>query len=216
MKLQNLFEEENSLNKEIVKKIYDDCRFFFDQINNDVDNSILYRGINENDLHHFEKIASYTYRGEVRKDRTPLNTPQKFHKIVDDWMEKKLGHKFRSSALFCTGEYYTALKYGAGYCILPIGEFKYAWSPFIEDLYNDTDELSNVNTKTTRAKEAHGSLENSMIDTLENANYKTTDLKRAIDEFPAHEIMIGCSEYYAIKRNTYQHYFVPLFQMVAK
>ena len=216
MKLQNLFEEENSLNKEIVKKIYEDCKPFFDAIDNDVDNRILYRGLDESSLSYFKKIASYTYLGEVRKDRKPLNTPEQFHKLIDNWMEKKLGYKFRSGAMFCAGEYYTALKYGAGYCVLPIGEFKYAWSPFIEDLYNDSDELSNFDSKKARAKSEHGSLESSMIDTLENANYKTTELKRALEDYPAHEIMIACDKYYAIKRNTYQHYFVPLFEMVSK
>ncbi len=74
-------------------------------------------------------------QGKIRSDRHPDSTPQLVHEIVDDYFEKQFGHRYRSNALFVTGDENDASQYGKVFMILPIGEFKCLTSYNIGDLY---------------------------------------------------------------------------------
>ncbi len=214
MKLTTLFEGSNALNKETVKTIIDDCRPYFNAINNDIDGSILYRGLVLDSFRRRAKeVAENVYLATVRKDRVSLNTPNASHAFIDAWMEKNLGAKFRSAAIFCVANYRTALSFGKPHVVLPIGEFKYAWSPFVEDLYSDFDNIGLGATPTSDERE---DFFKKLEQTLEGSKYRTTELTRAIKEYPKHEIMVECDSYYAIGLDTYNSYFFPLFNMVSK
>lgn len=210
MKLKFLFESADVLNKEIAKKIIADCRPYFEEIQFDPDNFQLFRGLQlESFLRRSETIAEDVYRAKVRKDRTPLNTPNRLHSFIDSWMEQNLGHKFRSSSIFCAAKRITVLNFGKPYIILPIGEFAYAWSPFVEDLYSDVEEINH--DAALNAENA----EEQMKKVLDSVNYQTDDLTKMMREYPSHEVMIACDEYYAIEPNTYENYFCPLYRLVA-
>lgn len=214
MKLFNLFETSEYMGKDLIKRIIADCRPYFDLINNDVDNLKLYRGLQMASVtKRAEEVAKSVYIADVRKDREPLNTPVRLHKLIDSWMEENLGSKFRSQSIFCCGNYYTAMSFGTPHVIIPIGEFKYAWSPYLEDLYSDVEEIAHAANK---ANCDWDHAEHQALHTLNNADYRTNNLKLAISEYDKNEIMIECDRYYIIARNVYDNQFVPLFDLYAK
>ncbi len=77
----------------------------------------------------------------TRKNRKPLDTPIKLHNILDKMFQKKFGWKARSEGVFAAGKWYFSgskdTYYGDTYLFFPIGNFKYVWSPKIDDLYED-------------------------------------------------------------------------------
>ena len=212
MKIKALFENEQILNKAIAKKIIDDCAPYITSLNYDIDNFRLYRGLQlESFIRRAEAVAEDVYKAQVRKNRVPLNTPDYLHSFIDSWMEENLGAKFRSSAIFCAAKQTTVLNFGKPYVILPIGEFKYAWSPFIEDLYSDVEEINYSATLHADRESAKEDIKK----VLDAAKYRTDGITKMMREFPSHEIMIECDEYYAFEENTYDNYFYPLFNMAS-
>lgn len=71
---------------------------------------------------------------QVRKDREPLNTPSWAQRAIDDWFEKKLGVRPRSSAVFAFNDDGPAELYGKLHIIIPVGDYKLIWSPEVLDL----------------------------------------------------------------------------------
>lgn len=212
MKLRALFEQASPISKAVAQQIIDDCKPFFHEVI-DIDENRLYRGLRlESFKRRAEEVAEGVYRAKVRKDRVPLNSPDYIHKYMDEWMEKELGSKFRSGSIFCASERRTVLNFGNPFVILPIGNFTYAWSPFIEDVYSDVEEIS-------YAAEKAGDNSQETLDkigeVLENAKYETTDLMRAMRDYPAHEIMVCCDEYYAFEPSVFTDYFYNYYKMLA-
>jgi len=212
MKLRALFERASPLSKSVAQKIINDCKPFIHEVI-DIDENRLYRGLKlDSFARRAEEVAEDVYRATVRKDRVPLNTPEFIHTFMDEWMEKELGRKFRSESIFCAADRQTVLNFGKPYVILPIGEFAYAWSPFIEDVFSDVEEISHADKRDGRSHDE--SLEK-IKSVLENAKYETTDLGRAIRDFPTHEIMVDCKEYYAFEPSVFSDYFYNYYRMLA-
>lgn len=210
MKLRTLFEDGQILNKEIAKTIVDDCLPYITAIQHDIDNFRLYRGLQlESFRRRAENVADDVYRATVRKNRVPLNTPDYLHTFIDDWANENLGSRFRSSAIFCAAKRITVINFGKPYVIMPIGEFKYAWSPLIEDLYSDVEEINNAATTQSEKEMTKAAVKK----VLDNAQYRTDGITKMISEYPAHEIMIDCDEYYAFEENAYDNYFYPLYDL---
>lgn len=67
--------------------------------------------------------------------RKPRNLDRGIHTLVDDWFLEQSGVRFRSNALFTTGSKVDASSYGTRIGIFPIGDYNYAWSPAVEDLF---------------------------------------------------------------------------------
>ena len=212
MKLRALFENAEILNKATAKTIIDDCAPYLTAINRDIDNFRLYRGLQlDSFVRRADTVAQDIYKAQVRKNRVPLNTPDYLHSFIDSWMEETLGAKFRSSAIFCAAKRTTVLNFGKPYVILPIGEFKYAWSPFIEDLYSDVEEINYSATLHADRESAKEDIKK----VLDSAHYQTDGITKMMREFPSHEIMIECDEYYAFEENAYDNYFFPLYNLVS-
>ena len=87
----------------------------------------IYRG-----MHNKESIVHKTVH---LQNRTPANTPQAIHDLLNDAFIAEFGHPFRN-ALFGIGDLVTAKNYGNPYVIIPEGNFHYAWSPVIRDMYD--------------------------------------------------------------------------------
>ncbi|WP_407305210.1 hypothetical protein [Acinetobacter sp.] len=172
MKIIELYEDELPQDfGSAIGLIQRDCKPFLSQANG----GLLYRGMRSAVG---EKAVVFSKK-TPRTDRKPRNTDIRLHKIMDDWFNEKFGVKARSEAVFCTGDFIDALSYGAAYAIFPIGDFKFIWSEYINDLFI----AARRNPST-------------LLDTLKDANYKTTNLPEAIES--DHEIMISCKEYYAL------------------
>lgn len=72
----------------------------------------------------------------VNKNRRPLTTPIAIHTAADEYMEKQFGVKFRSQSVFVSPDAGIAEEYSRKtFLVFPIGEFKYLWSPTVQDFY---------------------------------------------------------------------------------
>ena len=73
--------------------------------------------------------------GAVRNDRTPRDLSVEVTNSLNKFFISKVGLPLRSASLFTVQSTSSAEEYGVPKRILPIGEFHYAWSPYINDPY---------------------------------------------------------------------------------
>jgi hypothetical protein len=66
-----------------------------------------------------------------KEDRKPTDTPEYFHNIMDDALQKELGERFRSNALFT---YYKDFS-SSSYVVFPFDGYKIATSDTVNDMY---------------------------------------------------------------------------------
>jgi len=93
------------------------------------------QNINKFSLYHGTKLRLAPARLlTVRKNRTPIDTPEDTQELIDDWFEKRTGIRFRESSVFATGNPANAEAYGSLSVMFPVGKFNYAWSPVYDDL----------------------------------------------------------------------------------
>lgn len=71
----------------------------------------------------------------IRTDRAPTDSTKYFHKLYNEALIENGFGLTRSNSIFCTGSSEMAYKYGEAYVIFPIGNFAFAYSPTIKDLY---------------------------------------------------------------------------------
>lgn len=175
-----------------IQEIKDDCSPYLDQLKSSKNpNTFLFRGMftkSDNDI-----FITKT----VRRNRKASSTPQWFSDIVDEYFVEKFGTPFRSASIFCTTQVNVAMLYGPLYAIFPIGDFKYCYSPIIEDMYD----------LSTAAK--HGFIERDYVGPFKS--HKKEDIFPLLDKFAYtdknfmnwknvnHEIMIATESYHAIK-----------------
>lgn len=121
---------------------------------------------------------------KVRKNRVPRDIPIDVHLGADDWFFENFGIRYRSQALFITGNPVSASHYAASsrhiVRVIPLGEYKICWSPINSDLF-----LYGNHAK-----------EETIEKYLELGRYQESDLEEAIKS--GHEIMLYCDQYIAI------------------
>jgi hypothetical protein len=121
---------------------------------------------------------------KTRMDRVPRNTDKVIHDRADAWFERQFGHKYRSQAVFLTSAFFTASGYAKHsnknvFRIIPLGPYRYCWSPKVPDFL----------ALTTGA--------NSSIEKLlAGAGYTESGLQQAHDM--GNEVMLFCERYIAI------------------
>ena len=109
--------------KDIILKLKRDCKPFLDQLHD----RFLYRGTGKPVI----DIRKY----KPRKNRRPRDISILVHTIFDKLFKEKFGWKARSEGVFTTGDQVLASRYGKDTLFFPIGQFKYLWSPKVDDLY---------------------------------------------------------------------------------
>lgn len=76
------------------------------------------------------------FKKSVRKDRRPLNTPLKIHKMLDEQFKSKFGVKPRSNSIFAHLESVRTHFYGNTFYIFPTGnKYSLIWNEDINDLF---------------------------------------------------------------------------------
>jgi hypothetical protein len=99
----------------------------------------------------------YSGRGEhkdvimikkVRDNRIPSDMNEELSEIFDDVFYDKFGFNARSNAIFCTGDYNEAMRYGNVYLIFPVGKYKFIYSKTIKDLYTETVGIGDLDKET--------------------------------------------------------------------
>lgn len=122
-----------------------------------------------------------------RRDRAPRNSTQHFHSIADKWFSKTFGLPYRSAGLFVTSSLSAASTYAASPThvlrIVPLGEYRYCWSPRVSDLLFVAQEFASA--PASSIEERLGSL-----------MYSEGALSRAHQS--GNEVMLWCERYIGI------------------
>ena len=162
--------------------IMQNCGPFLRQIKS-LKTDILYRGVNGIDT------SKLMVKLPCPVNRRPLDTDIDIHIAADEWFLKNTGIKYRSNAVFTTGDSFVASGFGTSVCaVFPKGEFSFCYSKVVGDM---TDYL-NINTDASLPE---GIAEISKK--LKLGKYKQNlNLRAAIKS--GNEIMIHCDSYYAI------------------
>lgn len=135
MKLHELLEETDKLTP-IIEKIKENCQPFLSQSKG----LPMMRGVSANDAASVPLFSEES----VRMDRRPRNSGRQpffnwtFNAVIQ---EKFKIPKVRFTSLFCSGSYGSAQYYGVPTFVFPKGNFKYLWSPKINDSYEDIKSL---------------------------------------------------------------------------
>ena len=122
----------------------------------------------------------------VYPNRPPRDTARILHDLADEWFNDHAGHRFRSDALFATGNSTTAEMYagtGTVVIVIPCGTYQYCWS---EKYWDMTTEIDNF----VRPDDEMG--DSQLIDAfLGDGQYMlNAGLKDAVKS--GHEIMVAC------------------------
>jgi len=186
MKVREIIVEDTTSEKEltnIARTIMQDCGPYLQQIDNKPLSYGLFRGIGIGEF--FTEVA-------CPKNREPRDSDFGAHKIADEWFFKNTRIKFRSNAVFATGDMIEANSYGDAYRIFPIGNFSICWSPLAKDMTNEVFpncEEDDYNTKRQ--------WKSALFKDIATLKYQTTDIKEAI--ISDNEIMINCQSVYLLR-----------------
>lgn len=72
----------------------------------------------------------------VRKDRLPMDSSPRLHGLFNTMIEMAGGVANRSNSAFVSGSYEQAGTYdGPVHVVMPVGNFRYTWSPYYEDWF---------------------------------------------------------------------------------
>lgn len=165
----------------------------------------LYRGLK------IDKVPNVLHTFTVRQDRKPRDIDPQTSKIIDNALEKVTGIKFRSQAIFGTGDKAASNAYGVPCVIFPIGNFDYCWSPAITDAWTyftsvEHDPPIGLDDILDDDESFEDMLYDEWIEriyeyiTSGKAKYLLNSrLPDAIKS--GHELMIKCNSYYALYNN---------------
>lgn len=195
---QYLMETESPSN---YKKIITDCAQWFDEAGDE--GYLLYRG---------GALSQPVMIQHTHADRRPLDSAGWMHAAFNLYFERYHGHKWRSDhILIGTPEEQVAEQYTGGGgkvgIVLPIGSYKYTWSPEVHDLYKAAGMISGQlypEERTTRERLSKGTAADTDLSDFANTinrifkelgvEYKNIDI---LDNHK-NEVMINCQSYYII------------------
>jgi hypothetical protein len=157
----------------------------------------LYRGIKSPDK--LVKLHDGLFLGTMRSDRKPRSTGSDYHKYINNFFSEKFDTPYRNG-VFVTGHSDQATFYGKVYQMIPVGEFKYCWSPSVSDLYHTLEPYFDnynhwVDTEHGYEYQIPEKVKTSLAGILNS--YKETGLKEAINTH--HEVMIWCHNYLLVQ-----------------
>lgn len=154
----------------------------------------LYRGLSTSKLNRipFNGADIYSMPGR-NPGRVPVDSPQVIHDAANQVFKEQFGIPYRDG-VFVVGAISVAYGYGDMLgIILPVGEFKFLWSPKVRDLYqfyinSRTEALEH--TPVDRVWQRMAEYPKRFINKLPSLQYQDTDLVSAINS--RHEIMLYC------------------------
>jgi hypothetical protein len=115
--------------REALMRVKKDCGAFLKESNG----QMIYSGRGKGN----KAISLMDFKHHT--DRRPTNTALGVHYLFDILFQQKFGVKFRSNALFVTGDLTFAAGYGTPYAVFPKGDYKYSWSEEVRDLFEQTE-----------------------------------------------------------------------------
>jgi hypothetical protein len=133
MRLQQYINEEESNIDKILSVLQKDCKPFLKEL----DSNFVWRGTHRN-INAIKELKSRL------ENRRPSDTDAEVHYHINELFKKKFKWYARNG-VFATGNYQIARDYGKPFMFFPIGNFKYVWSPDIEDFFTEIDESDYTN-----------------------------------------------------------------------
>ena len=76
------------------------------------------------------------YKGRIRDNRMPTNTPREVQQRINDWMQHNGFRALRTNSLFVTTDLDQAKSYGTPFIIFPKNGFAFTWFQNSKDLYH--------------------------------------------------------------------------------
>ena len=92
---------------------------------------MVYRGIED------DSITAHAFTQNIRQDRRPKDTDKQRHQAFNKVIAAAGGVANRSNAAFVSGDKPTAESYGRPFVFVPVGDFRYTWSPEYADWTQD-------------------------------------------------------------------------------
>jgi hypothetical protein len=142
-----------------------------------------------------------------RLDRRPLDTNPIVSNLVDEKFKQIFGWEPRKQGIFVVADEEVAGGYGRSCIFVPIGNFKYIWSPEVKDLSAKMHRAwrhSDLETKYLSINKAIQSAPGEVKDLFNDAfnsyigTYTDKNLLEAITDKTDYEIMISCNKYLMI------------------
>jgi hypothetical protein len=205
--------------KSFRKMVQEDCSEY---LNNSQPTTPIFRGFSKDQ-------GSFIY-SRIRKDRKPLNTPQKAHEELDELFEKKFGFKYRSGSAFGSTFLRSASGYAGydglyaifpenGYTLCGSNKIRDLWLK-IEDTTNDYGLLfSNYGILTPKEQEKYQEISNYSLHEFEIPS-EDDELRKEFNEklfnnlsyfesknpelYGQNEIMIKAKGFYGLQTNNDQ------------
>ena len=125
-------------------------------------------------------------------NREPVNTQIAAHEYANEIFEDVFGWKVRNG-VFATSSEKEAKIYGKKFIFFPIGDFKFVWSPQIQDAFGDTIWFISKYHPDDGKERIEKDIKGLYID---------KDLKRAMDL--ESEVSFKCKEYYLLNDYNYK------------
>lgn len=196
------------LSDEGKRFVAEHCKPWLQAVDYDLDQYPIYRGMRPvSATYQVPNIPDLFVKPGHYDERRPADTPYQFHDILNKKFKGKFGIPFRNG-VFAIGSPKHANDYGPVYRIIPMGNFKFCWSPKINDLYlnlfdvkrNKKEALFGPNVHLTSDMSNHSQKELSdMCDTIV-ATYTDKNIKQAINSY--HEIMLWCDNYLIVEHES--------------
>lgn len=185
MKLFELHGENPDEHAEVIATLQKDCKKFLDEVNV-TGNTQLWRGTDD-----VPTGTGFT-KMKMIHNRLPMSTKHHIHDFLNDFFQDKFGWKARNG-VFCMGNINGVKAYGPPYAIFPIGNYKYIWSPDVDDVFSDI--VSDYPRDEALAK---NHVYPQLGERLKKIDWRTDDMEVALNEYPDKEIMLHAPEYYVI------------------
>jgi hypothetical protein len=171
----------NFLSDEAKQFVSRHCQPYLNAVDYDLDKYAMFRGVSRQALGRMEEthIESLYMSPGCYAYRKPKDTPESFHNTVNKMFVKKFGIPFRNG-VFATGATRNAKYYGHVTQIIPVGDFRFCWSPQVQDFYSLTEDNATEQEAVGEARR------------LITTDYSDKNLKQAI--LSHHEIMLYCEK----------------------
>ena len=151
-----------------------DCKTYIREVGDPFDgNNVLYRGAKG-----WDGISLWRVKGRG-KPRLPKDTPKILHRISNIAFKKKFGWPVRDG-VFTTSDSYMASDYGRVGVFYPIGNYKYAWSPEVDDFYEDV--IQNMGIATYRKLDDFEDLYLTVLKRLDQRSYQGESLRDFLEK----------------------------------
>jgi len=133
-----------------------------------------------------------------RSSRKPKDTKKAVHTILNKLFKEKFGWPSRNGVFTKSGG---VDKYGKSFIFFPIGNYKFVWSPYIDDLFTEIPTMPFIIQSGKKVdKEKWAQKKRKTLNTLVN-KYKDDNLESAIKS--GNEISFKISKYYLLENDPY-------------